>query len=59
LTTVLAGLAFTTTSLPNIVFLDAFVAGFLRVLILGGSDGTDRAPTLPAGTTSAQSRGCC
>merc|ERR1719468_478661 len=34
LTTVLAGLAFTTTSLPNIIFLDAFVAGFLRVLIL-------------------------
>merc|ERR1719410_1132226 len=34
LTTVLAGLAFTTTSLPNIIFLVAFVAGFLRVLIL-------------------------
>merc|ERR1719384_457195 len=34
LTTVLAGFALTTTSLPNIIFLEAFVAGFLLVLIL-------------------------
>mmetsp|Transcript_20439 Transcript_20439/g.38374 ORF Transcript_20439/g.38374 Transcript_20439/m.38374 type:complete len:226 (+) Transcript_20439:136-813(+) len=32
-TTVLAGLALTTTSLPNIIFFPAFVAGFWRVLI--------------------------
>merc|ERR1719192_2453130 len=34
LTTVLAGFAFTTVSLPNIILLVALVAGFLRVLIL-------------------------
>merc|ERR1711953_1341053 len=34
LTTVLAGFALTTTSWPNIIFLAAFVAGFLLVLIL-------------------------
>merc|ERR1712146_71968 len=34
LTTVLAGFALTSTSLPNISFLPAFVAGFLRVLII-------------------------
>merc|ERR1719414_147862 len=34
LTTVLAGFALTTTSWPNIIFLVALVAGFLRVLIL-------------------------
>merc|ERR1719411_629405 len=34
LTTVLAGFAFTSTSLPNIIFFEAFVAGFLLVLIL-------------------------
>merc|ERR1719225_979618 len=33
-TTVLAGFALTTTSWPNIIFLAAFVAGFLLVLIL-------------------------
>merc|ERR1740123_1568196 len=33
-TIVLAGLAFTTTSLPNISLLPAFVAGFRRVLIM-------------------------
>merc|ERR1719468_386461 len=33
LTVVLASLAFTMTSLPDVFFLDAFVAGFLRVLI--------------------------
>merc|ERR1712087_753354 len=33
-TTVLAGFAFTTTSLPNIIRLPAFVAGFSLVLIL-------------------------
>merc|ERR550519_514129 len=34
LMTVLAGFAFTTVSLPNIILLVAFVAGFLLVLIL-------------------------
>merc|ERR1712039_532316 len=34
LTTVLAGFAFTITSLPKISFLPAFVAGFMRVLIM-------------------------
>merc|ERR1712025_384153 len=33
-TTVLAGRAFTTTSLPNIMRLPAFVAGFTRVLTM-------------------------
>merc|ERR1719408_595695 len=33
-TTVFAGLAFTRTSLPNIIFFPALVAGFVRVLIL-------------------------
>merc|ERR1719203_2771775 len=33
-TTVLAGFAFTKTSLPKIILLPAFVAGFLRVLII-------------------------
>merc|ERR1719158_966730 len=33
LTTVLAGLAFTTTSFPNIIFFPALVAGFTLVLI--------------------------
>merc|ERR1719191_1807669 len=33
-TTVLAGFAATVTSLPNIIFLPAFVAGFLFVLII-------------------------
>merc|ERR1711941_194677 len=33
-TTVLAGLAFTTTSLPNIILLPALVAGFFLVLIM-------------------------
>merc|ERR550514_1142111 len=34
LTTVLAGFAFTSTSLPNIIFFPAFVAGFFLVLII-------------------------
>ena len=34
LTTVLAGFAFTSVSLPNMILLVALVAGFLRVLIL-------------------------
>merc|ERR1719162_2927131 len=44
-TTVFAGFAFTATSLPNITFLPAFVAGFTFVLIIT-KPGTVNLPTL-------------
>merc|ERR1719145_344713 len=53
LTIVRAAFAFTTTSLPNIIFLPAFVAGLKRVLIMHTPGRTNFPVLLPSAVTSS------